>query len=50
MKKLDLYAYRHEVDIKSNYNSRLFKMITNSSMYVLFSLVFLESLIAWLGD
>ena len=50
MKKLDLYVYRHEVDIKSNYNSRFFKMITNSSMYVLFSLVFLESLIAWLGD
>ena len=50
MKKLDLYVYRHEVDIKSNYNSPLFKMITNSSMYVLFSLVFLESFIAWLGD
>ena len=50
MKKLDLYVYRHEIDIKSNCNSRLFKMITNSSMYVLFSLVFLESLIAWLGD
>ena len=47
---LVLYVYQHEVDIKSNYNSRLFKMITNSSMYVLFSLVFLESLIAWLGD
>ena len=29
MKKLDLYIYPHEVDIKSNYNSR----------YVLFSLV-----------
>ena len=39
MKKLDLYVYRHEEDIKCNYNSRLFKMITNSSMYVLFSLV-----------
>ena len=48
--KLGSDVYQHEVDIKSNYNSRLFKMITNSSMYVLFSLVFLESLIAWLGD
>lgn len=45
--KLDLYVFRLRVDVKSNYNSRLFKMVTNPSMYVLFSLVFLESPVAW---